>query len=129
MYIEDRPAFVQIVDEPASPIINGYTLQIDIVDHSASIIILEKGGNKSMVKTVERVKAGWEKIYEDVIAFEKEVEDKIRQQMAKELESIKSMKAECIETVEVEVPDEVDVAEDSEAVENAEDVAENGISF
>ena len=132
MYREDRPAFVQIVEEPTPPTINGYTLQIDIVDRSASIIILEKGGNKSMLKTVERVKAGWEKIYEDVIAFEKEVEEKIRQQMAKELESIKSMKAECIETVEVEVPDEVDVAEDSEAVEDAEvseEVTENGISF
>lgn len=129
MYIEDRPAFVQIVDEPTLPTMDGYTLQIDIVDRSASIIILEKGGNKSMLKTVERVKAGWEEIYEKVIALEKDTEEKIRQQMAKELESIKVMKSECVELVEIEVPDEVDVAEDSEAVENAEDVAENGISF
>lgn len=132
MYIKDRPAFVQIVEEPTSPIINGYTLQIDIVDRSASIIILEKGGNKSMLKTVERVKAGWEEIYEKVIALEKDTEEKIRQQMAKELESIRVMKSECIELVEIEVPDEVDVAEDSETVENAEaseEVTENGIAF
>lgn len=42
MYIEDRPAFVQIVEEPASPIINGYTLQIDYDNLSASIINLNK---------------------------------------------------------------------------------------
>lgn len=132
MYIEDRPAFVQIVEEPTSPIINGYTLQIDIVDRSASIIILEKGGNKSMLKTVEQVKPGWEKIYEDVLEFERNLEERIRQQMAEELEAVKRMKADCVKLVEIEVPDEVDVAEDSETVENAEaseEVTESGIAF
>ena len=132
MYIEDRPPFVQTIEETSPLIINGYTLQVDVDRKQASIIILKKGGNKSMLKTVERVKAGWEEIYEKVIALEKDTEEKIRQQMAKELESIRVMKSECIELVEIEVPDEVDVAEDSETVENAEaseEVTENGIAF
>ena len=118
MYIKDRPAFVQIVEEPTSPIINGYTLQIDIVDRSASIIILEKGGNKTMIKTVEQVKPGWEKVYEDVLEFERNLEERIRQQMAEELEAVKRMKADCVKLVEIEVPDEEEITEEVTVEEN-----------
>lgn len=118
MYIEDRPAFVQIVEEPTSPIINGYTLQIDIVDRSASIIIQKKGGKNIMIKTVEKVKEGYEEIYEKVIAFEEHLEEKIRQQMAEDLEAVKRMKADCVETVEIEVPDEEETTEEVSVEEN-----------
>ena len=121
MYIEDRPAFVQIVEEPTPPIINGYTLQFDNVDLSVSIINLKKGGNKSMVKTVEKVKEGYEQIYNDILAYEEQLEEKIRQQMADDLERVKTLKSQCIETVEVEVPDE-EVEQEIEAVSVEENV-------
>lgn len=42
MFLEDRPAFVQIVEKQPLLIINGYTLQIDVENLSASIINLNK---------------------------------------------------------------------------------------
>lgn len=130
---DDRPAFVQVIDYN-NGIVDLDKMTVVIIDeeNKSCNIILKKGGYKTMLKTVERVKAGWEEVYEKVIALEKDTEEKIRQQMAKELESIRVMKSECIEFVEIEVPDEEDVAEDSETVENAEaseEVAENGITF
>lgn len=140
MYIEDRPAFVQIVEEPTSPIINGYTLQIDIVDRSASIIILEKGGNKSMLKTVVKALEDFERQFNELTEMkanlELEKEEAIKIAIA-EVEAKFEEKSQRIDKVletvsvteEIEVPDEEEIVEDSETVENVENVAENGISF
>lgn len=137
---DERPAFTQMV-EIKQPNINGYTLQIDFVDSSASIINLKKGGKKSMVKTVVKALEGFEKLYDEVsemksnLETEKaeaikvaiaEVEDKYAEKSAK----IDELFAKVSVTEEIEVPDEV--AEDN--VEVTEEVAaetkvDEGISF
>lgn len=118
----ERPPFVRFIKNYDGTIVNvdGYILQIDINNLSASIINLKKRGNMSMVKTVEQVRQGYEKIYEDVVEYEKNLEERVRQQMANDLERVKAMKQQCLEIVEVEVPDEEIVAETEEV-----DVTEN----
>lgn len=107
IYLDDRPAFVQMVDIK-QPNINGYTLRIDYDNLSASIIIQKKGGKNIMIKTVEKIKEGYEQIYNDVIEYEQHLEEKIRQQMADDLDRVKVLKAQCVETIEVEVPDDTE---------------------
>ena len=120
--LQERPAFMQIVElGQQEEIYYGYTLQIDYDNLSASIIISKKGGIGSMLKTVEQVKAGYEQIYNDVLAYEQSLEEKIRQQMAEDLERVKTLKAQCVETVEIEVPDE-EVEQEIEAVSVEENV-------
>ena len=121
MYIEEKPAFMQTVELIQEDTFYGYTLQIDYNNLSASIIISKKGGIGSMLKTVEQVKAGYEQIYDDVLAYEQSLEEKIRQQMAEDLERVKTLKAQCVETVEIEVPDE-EVEQEIEAVSVEENV-------
>ena len=121
MYIKEKPAFMQIVELDQEDTFYGYTLQIDYDNLSASIIISKKGGIGSMLKTVEKVKAGYEQIYNDVLAYEQSLEEKIRQQMAEDLERVKTLKAQCVETVEIEVPDE-EVEQEIEAVSVEENV-------
>lgn len=117
--IIERPAFMQIIDvDQEKTYDNGYTLRIDYDNLSASIIIQKKGGKNIMVKTVEKVKEGYEQIYNDVIAYEQHLEEKIRQQMADDLERVKVLKAQCVETVEVEVPDEEETTEEVTVEEN-----------
>lgn len=130
-----------MVEESEQPTINGYTLQIDFVDLSASIINLKKGGNKSMIKTVVKALEGFEKLYDEVsemkanLEIEKdeaikiavaEVEEKYAEKSAK----IDELFAKVSVTEKIEVPDEV--AEDVEVVEETAEetkVDENGISF
>lgn len=142
MYIEDRPAFVQIVEESTPPIINGYTLQIDIVDRSVSIINLKKGGNKSMLKTVVKALEGFERQFDELTEMKANLEaekEEAKQVAIAEVEKKFEEKSQRIDKVletvsvteEVEVPDE-EVIEDTEAVETeevSEEVAENGITF
>lgn len=117
--IIERPAFMQIIDvDQEKTYDDGYTLQIDYDNLSANIIIQKKGGKNIMVKTVEKVKEGYEQIYNDVIAYEQHLEEKIRQQMAEDLERVKVLKAQCVETVEVEVPDEEETTEEVTVEEN-----------
>lgn len=117
--IIERPAFMQIIDvDQEKPYDNGYTLRIDYDNLSASIIIQKKGGKSIMIKTVEKVKEGYEQIYNDVIEYEQHLEEKIRQQMAEDLERVKVLKAQCVETVEVEVPDEEEITEEVTVEEN-----------
>ena len=141
-YLDDRPAFVQIVEEPTSPIINGYTLQIDIVDRSASIIILEKGGNKSMLKPVVKALEGFERQFDELTEMKANLEaekEEAKQIAIAEVEKKFEEKSQRIDKVletvsvteKVEVPDE-EVVEDAEVVETeevSEEVAENGITF
>ena len=65
---EDRPVFMKMVDENEfeQPTINGYTLQVNLVDHSASIINLTKGGRSSMIKTEVKALEGFEKMYDEL---------------------------------------------------------------
>ena len=116
--IIERPAFMQIIDIDQEKIYDGYILQIDYDNLSASIIIQKKGGKNTMVKTVEKVKEGYEQIYNDVLDYEQHLEEKIRQQMADDLERVKVLKAQCVETVEVEVPDEEETTEEVTVEEN-----------
>ena len=117
--IFDRPAFVQVIDYDYGIVdLDERTVVIIDQENKSCNIILKKGGYKTMVKTVEKVKEGYEEIYEKVIAFEEHLEEKIRQQMADDLEAIKRMKADCIETVEIEVPDEEETTEEVSVEEN-----------
>lgn len=72
-----------------------------------------------MIKTVEKVKEGYEKIYEDVVEYEKTLEEKIRKQMEDDLNRVKALKEQCVEIVEVEIPDE------EEQEENVVETTEN----
>lgn len=116
IHLDNRPAFVKVIDIK-QPNLNGYTLQIDYESLFASIIISKKGGKNIMIKTVEKVKEGYEQIYNDVIDYEQHLEEKIRQQMADDFERVKVLKAQCVETVEVEVPDE-EITEEATVEEN-----------
>lgn len=71
-----------------------------------------------MIKIVEKVKEGYEQIYNDVLAYEQNLEEKIRQQMADDLERVKALKEQCVEQVEVEVPDEEETVEEVTVEEN-----------
>lgn len=116
---DDRPAFVQVIDYDYGIVdLDERTVVIIDQENKSCNIILKKGGYKTMVKTVEKVKEGYEEIYEKVIAFEEHLEEKIRQQMADDLEAVKRMKADCVEQVKVEVPDEEEIAEEIVAEEN-----------
>ena len=116
---DDRPAFVQVIDYDYGIVdLDERTVVIIDQENKSCNIILKKGGHKTMVKTVEKVKEGYEEIYEKVIAFEEHLEEKIRQQMADDLEAIKRMKADCVETVEIEVPDEEETTEEVSVEEN-----------
>ena len=116
---DNRPAFVQVIDYDYGIVdLDKRTVVIIDEGNKSCNIILKKGGYKTMVKTVEKVKEGYEEIYEKVIAFEEHLEEKIRQQMADDLEAIKRMKADCIETVEIEVPDEEETTEEVSVEEN-----------
>lgn len=116
---DDRPAFVQVIDYDYGIVdLDERTVVIIDQENKSCNIILKKGGYKTMVKTVEKVKEGYEEIYEKVIAFEEHLEEKIRQQMADDLEAVKRMKADCVETVEVEVPDEEETTEEVSVEEN-----------
>ena len=116
---DDRPAFVQVIDYDYGIVdLDERTVVIIDQENKSCNIILKKGGYKTMVKTVEKVKEGYEEIYEKVIAFEEHLEEKIRQQMADDLEAVKRMKADCVETVEIEVPDEEETTEEVSVEEN-----------
>lgn len=120
--IFDRPAFVQVIDYDYGIVdLDKRTVVIIDQENKSCNIILKKGGEKTMLKTVEQVKAGYEQIYNDVIAYEQSLEEKIRQQMAEDLERVKTLKAQCVEIVEIEVPDE-EVEQEIEAVSVEENV-------
>lgn len=115
---EDRPPFVMTI-EYNNGIVDLDEKTVAIIDekNKSCNIILKKGGKKTMIKTVEQVKPGWEKVYEDVLEFERNLEERIRQQMAEELEAVKRMKADCVKLVEIEVPDE-EITEEVTVEEN-----------
>lgn len=71
-----------------------------------------------MVKTVEKVKEGYEKIYEEILECERTLEEKIRKQMEDDLNRVKTLKAQCVEIVEIEVPDEEEITEEVTVEEN-----------
>lgn len=143
---EDRPVFMKMVDENefGQPTINGYTLQVNLVDHSASIINLTKGGRSSMIKTEVKALEGFEKMYDELNEMKAnldaqkahdieiaiaQVEEKYAEKSAK----IDEILAGVSVTVEVEVEDEVaeeEVVVDAEQVEATEvSVEGTGISF
>lgn len=118
---DTRPAFTQMVEE-RQPIIDGYTLQVNNVDLSASIINLKKGGNKSMLKKVVKALEGFEELYDKVsemkanLEVEKEEAIKVAVAEVEERYAEKSAKidevfAQVSETEEIEVPDEEEVVE------------------
>lgn len=120
LYINERPAYMQIVNNEQNCVRlnNGYTLQIDFEHLSASIINLKKGGKHSMIKSVKQVKQGYEKIYEDIVEYEQNLEERVRQQMADDFNRVKAIKEQCVEIVEVEVPDEEVSVEDTDNTVN-----------
>lgn len=118
MCLDERPAFVQVVEETTPPIINGYTLQIDLQHKSASIIISKKGGGKTMIKSVEKIKDGFEEIHALLVAKKEALEEEIRKEFAEKSVAIDDMLARCVEVVEVEVPDEVEAVAEEIVAEN-----------
>ena len=116
---DDRPAFVQVIEYDYGIVdLDDRTVVIIDQENKSCNIILKKGGKKSMIKIVEKVKEGYEQIYNDVIEYEQHLEEKIRQQMADDLERVKTLKAQCVEQVEVEVPDEEETVEEVTVEEN-----------
>lgn len=116
---DDRPAFVQVIDYDYGIVdLDKRTVVIIDQENKSCNIILKKGGKKSMIKIVEKVKEGYEQIYNDVLAYEQNLEEKIRQQMADDLERVKALKEQCVEQVEVEVPDEEETVEEVTVEEN-----------
>ena len=116
---DDRPAFVQVIDYDYGIVdLDERTVVIIDQENKSCNIILKKGGKKSMIKIVEKVKEGYEQIYNDVLAYEQNLEEKIRQQMADDLERVKALKEQCVEQVEVEVPDEEETVEEVTVEEN-----------
>lgn len=66
--LNDRPPFTKMVEIDEQPIINGYTLQVDVDNQQASIINLKKGGNCSMsIQTVRKALEGLEDVYEQLL--------------------------------------------------------------
>lgn len=122
--IDDRPAFVQVIELKSKPCIsNGYILLINDNNHGASIIILNKRRDKSMVKTVVKALEGFEDIFgllndkkanldarkdEAIKVAIAEVEERF----AEYANRIDKALAEVSVTEEIEVPDEVEVHED-----------------
>lgn len=130
VYFDNRPAFVQIVDIK-QPSFNGYTLQIDLENLSASIINLKKGGKVSMFKTVVKALEGFEKQFDELNEMKANLENdkEIAKQEAlaevdRKFEQRQSQIDKALETVsvieEIEVADEEIVAEAEEV-----DVTEN----
>ena len=108
---------MQIIDIK-QPSFNGYTLQIDLQHKSASIIILKKGGKKTMIKSVEKIKDGFEEIHALLVAKKEALEEEIRKEFAEKSVAIDDMLARCVEVVEVEVPDEVEAVAEEIVAEN-----------
>lgn len=116
--LNDRPPFTKMVEIDEQPIINGYTLQVDVDNQQASIINLKKGGRSSMIKTEVKALEGFEKMYDelnemkanldaqkahDIEIAVAQVEEKYAEKSAK----IDEILAGVSVTVEVEVEDEV----------------------
>lgn len=136
---EERPSFTQAVKEE-QPTINGYTLQVDVDQKRASIIISKKGGS-SMIKTVVKALEGFETLFDEVsemkanIEAEKEeaikvaiaeVEEKYAEKSAK----VDELFAKVSVTEEIEVPDEETVTEEvAEETEATPDSNNGTISF
>lgn len=133
----ERPAFTQMV-EMEQPTINGYTLQVDVDQRQASIIISKKGGSRSMFKTVVKALEGFEKLYDEVsemkanLEAEKEnakevaiaeVEAKYAEKSAK----IDELFAKVSVTEEIEIEDEV--TEEVVSEETEETVSDGTIAF
>lgn len=139
--IPDRPVFMKMVEETEQPTFNGYTLQLDIADRSASIINLTKGGEHSMLKTVVKADDGLEDLFDKIsemkanLEIEKqeaikvaiaEVEAKYAELSAK----YERLFAEVSKTVEIEVEDEIeDEVKTEDAVEETPVVAEQPASL
>lgn len=139
--IPDRPVFMKMVEETKQPTFNGYTLQLDIADRSASIINLTKGGEHSMLKTVVKALEGFEKQFDDLNEMKAnldiEIEEAKKVAIA-EVEARFEVKSQRIdnalkavsETVEIEVEDEIeDEVKTEDAVEETPVVAEEPASL
>ena len=139
--IPDRPVFMKMVEETEQPTFNGYTLQLDIADRSASIINLTKGGEHSMLKTVVKALEGFEKQFDDLNEMKAnldiEIEEAKKVAIA-EVEARFEVKSQRIdnalkavsETVEIEVEDEIeDEVKTEDAVEETPVVAEEPASL
>lgn len=136
--LDDRPVFMQMVDDIWQPIINGYTLQLDVDHTTASIINLKKGGKKSMLKTVVKALEGFEKLYDEVSEMKANLEaekdaaikvavSEVEARFAEKSTKIDELFAKVSVTEEIEVPDEeteTEVAEEVTEVEAEPVVAE-----
>lgn len=134
---EDKPVLVMMVDENKveQPNINGYTLQVNLENPSASIINLTKGGRSSMTKTVVKALEGFEKMYDELnemkanLEVEKEHEKEVAFAKIEEKYSDKSAKIDEI-LAGVSVTEEIEVPDEEVSVESVEDkTAEKTISF
>lgn len=137
IFITQRPAFMIIGEQIDSPNWNGYTLQINEVDKTASIINLTKGGKVTMLKQEVKALEGFEEIVEKLNEKKAGIEaekaeavriamEKIDADFAERVERIDKTLAELTVVEEIEVPDEEPVAEEEVAEEV---VAEEGLAF
>lgn len=123
-----RPPFVRIYNE--EPIIShGYILQFDFDNQKVSVINLKKGGKISMaIKTVVKALEGFERQFDELNEMKANLEvekEMARQEALAEVDrkfadkevQIDKVLATVTQVEEVEVPDEVEVVEESVAEE------------
>lgn len=110
IYLDDRPAFVQMVDIK-QPNFNGYTLQIDYDNLSASIINLKKEGNAMNEKEIKYTILADDG---ENIEFEKAIVERknsSRSQVSAYRERIDAIKAHIVEENEEIARLEAEIAE------------------
>lgn len=115
--LAERPAFMKIVDLEQQEICDGYILQIDIQNNSASIIKLKKGGKVSMKKTIVKALEGFEKQFDDLNEMKANIQNEIEIAKADaiaEVEARFAVKVQRIDKVleDVSVTEEIEVAEE-----------------
>lgn len=111
MCLDERPAFVQVVEETTPPIINGYILRIDLKNRTASIINLKKEGNAMNEKEIKYTILADDG---ENIEFEKAVvehKNSSRSQVSAYRERIEAIKAHIIEENEEIARLEAEIAE------------------
>lgn len=134
LFINERPAYTQSVKFENQQTFNGYTLQIDFNNQSASIIIQQKGGYKNMAeetiltetKIIRVADKGLEDVYEVLVNRKANLENAKQEEIDKAIAEITERFAEDAEKIEncikeVSHEEEVEVpVEQSEQTETAE---------
>lgn len=120
--LNDRPPFTKMVEIDEQPIINGYTLQVDVDNQQASIINLKKGGEVSMKKIIVKALEGFEKQFDDLNEMKANIEAEIEIAKADAIAEVEARFAVKVQRID-KVLEDVSVTEEIEVPDTTEDVA------